>query len=1098
MSDYTQFVASKLAAKQSDGIGVSLDELNPILFRFQAKIVRWALANGRAAIFADCGLGKTFMQLEWARLVQLHTGKSVLIYAPLTVARQTQSEAKKLSIQVRHVQFGAQILEPGLYVTNYERNHLFEGMDLGGIVLDESAILKNATGKTRTALIEQAQSVPFRLCCTATPAPNDITEISSHSEFLGIKSRQEMLAHWFVHDDKGWRLKGHASRDFYRWMATWSVFLRDPSDIGEDATGYQLPALHVKAVTIESEAVPEGYLFQTDNLKGVSDRAAVRKSTVADRVEAAAALIEAEPCQAWICWTGLNTESDRLAARLKGMGELVVQVEGSTSDEDKIDRLERFIDGRATVLISKPRVAGFGLNLQHCSRQIFVGINDSMEQYYQCLRRSYRFGQTCPVQAYIVTTTLEASIVDNVMAKESEAKKMGDSIIENIGDLERKALSGGISVEVPPGHIRSVSGSDWTLHNGDCVDVMAGMADESVDLSVYSPPFATLYTYSDNPRDMGNCVNYAQFYQQFRFAIDHIFRITKPGRLTCVHLAQTATTLAGDGLIGLNDFRGAIIDAYKRAGFVHYREVCIDKCPQALKDGTAVMTPTGWHPIEGLKVGDLVVGQDGNPTPVVGVWPQGERPIYRVSFKDGSFVDCDAKHIWTVSNNGHGKGSHWNNYTTEYLLENGLTTPSGRLRWRIPNCEPVQFSQSNPLPIDPYTMGVLLGDGDISQERGVNFCSDREIADSLPLPARHSVTERANSTRASGAVATFGVVCQDWHQNDILNALRDYGLQGCRAWEKFIPVAYLHASVEDRWALLQGLLDTDGTVKNTGAICYSTTSFVLAQNIQFLVRSFGGNVTIKECDGSVYQYKGESRQGRTIYHLQVSPQSRCPFRLKRKAEKWTASTRDFRRVIASIEKLDEIAPCTCITVAALDGLFVTRDFVVTHNSQAIRTHSKALLFVQMKKDRSWSGPALADFICIFRKPGEPAVPIRGGVTNDEWIQWARPVWYGIRESDTLNVAEARSDKDERHIAPLQLPVIKRCVKLWSNPGELVFSPFAGIGSEGYQSLIEERRFVGSELKTEYFNVAIRNLRKAELSRGQQDLFSGMNLEDEAS
>lgn len=740
---YTDLIKSKLASKPTEGIVINPKDIHPKLFPFQARIVRWALSIGRAALFEDCGLGKSLQQLEWASFVLEHTGKPVLIYAPLTIGHQTKREAAKIGLEVKLVSNGAEITEPAIYITNYERHHLFDALELGGLVLDESSILKNSSGKIRNAMIEQAQSVPFRLCCTATPAPNDITEISSHAEFLGIKTRTEMLAHWFVHDADGWRLKGHATRDFYRWLATWSVFLRDPSDIGESADGYVLPQLQVRAVPVETLAVPEGFLFQTAELKGVGDRAAVRKSTIHDRVEAAARLIEAESDRAWVCWTGLNDESDALARRLKHLGELVVQVEGNTSEEDKVDRLERFVDGRAKILITKPRVSGFGLNFQHCARQAFIGIGDSWEQYYQCLRRSYRFGQPEPVIAYIVTTTLETAIVENVMKKEAEAKKMGDFIIENIGDLERKALGGDGEVSIPPGVIRTASGPDWTLHNGDCVEVMAAkLADESIDLSVYSPPFATLYTYSDNPRDMGNCVNYDQFYEQFGYAVRQLFRITKAGRLTCVHVAQTTTTLASDGVIGLNDFRGAVIDAYKRAGWVHHREVCIDKCPQA---------------------------------------------------------------------------------------------------------------------------------------------------------------------------------------------------------------------------------------------------------------------------------------------------------------------------------------------------------------QAIRTHSKALLFVQMKKDRSWSGPALADYILVFRKPGEPAVPIQGGLSNEEWIQWARPIWYGIRESDTLNAPEARSDKDERHICPLQLGVIQRCIKLWSNPRETVFSPFSGIGSEGYQSLLEDRVFVGAELKPEYFEVALKNLRRAELQRGQQDLFSGMEV-----
>lgn len=734
---YSDYVREKLREKQPDGISVGIDDINDTLFPFQRKIVCWALRKGRAALFEDCGLGKTFQQLEWARFVLEYTRKPVLIYAPLTVARQTQNEAAKLGIEVRHVQFGAQILEPGIYVTNYERHHLFNQFDLGGIVLDESSILKNCDGKTRNALIAQAQGIPFRLCCTATPAPNDIAEIANHAEFLGIKTRTEMLSHWFVHDDQGWRLKGHASRDFYRWLASWSVYLRDPSDVGEDATGYVLPELSVKAIAVATDAVPEGFLFQPADLKGVSGRAAVRKSTIQDRVEAALKLIEEEPFESWIIWTGLNDESDAIEAGLKRTMADVVRVEGNTPEDKKIERLQQFLNGSANILITKPRVCGFGMNFQHCSRQIFLGIGDSWEAYYQCLRRSYRFGQSKPVQAYIVTSELETSIVTNVLKKEEEARRMGDSIIANMGELEQAEINNR-EIELPPWLTNQQAGRDFTLYNGDCVEVLAAeVASDSVDLSVYSPPFATLYTYSDNPRDMGNCVDHDQFFGQFRYLVEQVLRVTKPGRLTCVHVAQVTTTLAHDGVIGLTDFRGAVIDTYRRCGWVHYGEVCIDKCPQA---------------------------------------------------------------------------------------------------------------------------------------------------------------------------------------------------------------------------------------------------------------------------------------------------------------------------------------------------------------QAIRTKAKALMFVQKNKDRSWSRPGLADFILVFKKPGENQVPIVGDVSNEDWIRWARPVWYGIRETNTLNVQDARSDKDERHICPLQLDVIERCVRLWSNPGELVLSPFAGIGSEGYESIVCGRKFVGVELKPEYFRVAVKNLRKAELASGQETLF----------
>jgi len=1044
--NYHDFVASKLRPRIGSGIEVSDADINPAAFPFQCTIIRWAVRLGRCAVFADCGLGKSLIQLEFARLV----GKRVLILAPLTVAEQTISEGAKFGISVSYVRGPEEMDGDGIFITNYERIERFVGVDVDGIVLDEcfpagtmidtpdgprpietlrrgdlilnaagldevadihrrevpyavrvtvdgrpiisspnhpyftqrgwvgaqdlepgdslvpttqavrmvrgdvseevgaaaervtflqqvlfsemadaatgdpregaftgsrgearaeearlvgvgiggcaegtgagpasqavtgpgglpedlppierdrarsfrawgkwtrldgaagvvsqrpggrvdggvccivgptdsrlsnelqarlgesraasryrggwtlsqfettpgpqegrevgfarvdglevlepghpdlerfrdadgclyfydigatrhpsfsvhghlvhnSSILKSIDGKTRTLLIDSFQHVPFRLCCTATPAPNDIAEMANHSAFLGYRSREEMLATFFVHDADGWRLKGHAAGRFYEWLASWAVYLRKPSDIGFTDEGYSLPPLDVRQVTVPCEVIPEGHLFPAHASEGIVGRSRLRRETLDARVAAVVDLVRAEAQEQFIIWTGLNDESDALA---RALGAEAVQVEGNTKHEDKLTRLQAFIRGEARVLVTKAKVAGFGMNFQHAARMVFCGIGDSWEQYYQCIRRCWRFGQKRGVVAYVVTSDAEDNIVNNVMRKEEEATAMGDMILANIGDLERTMLGGSVSQEIGHGVLRDTRGASFHAINGDCVEgLRQHVPDDSIHMSVYSPPFANLYTYSDSPRDMGNSAGFEDFFSHFAFFVKELLRVTMPGRLTCVHVAQIAAQLAKDGYIGIKDFRGKTIEAFEAQGWVFHREVCIDKDPQA---------------------------------------------------------------------------------------------------------------------------------------------------------------------------------------------------------------------------------------------------------------------------------------------------------------------------------------------------------------QAIRTHSKALLFVQMRKDRSWSGPALADYILVFRKPGDNPVPIQGHMTNDQWIEWARPIWYGIRESDTLNVQEARSEKDERHICPLQLGVIERCVRLWSNPGETILSPFMGIGSEGYQALLLGRRFVGTELKPEYYDVAVSNLKRAEYERDQDYLFS---------
>jgi hypothetical protein len=414
---YGAFLARKEKRATAAGPEVDPSELHPLLHDFQRDGAAWAIGTGRAALFWDCGLGKTFAQAEWAR----HSAEKSLIVAPLSVARQTVRETKQIALDVQYVRSGADASGPGVWITNYEMVEHFDPADFGAVVLDESSILKSIDGKVRTRLIETFRSVPRRLACTATPAPNDTAELANHSEFLGAMSRPEMLSAFFVNDEREWRLKGHAAEPMYRWMASWAQALRRPSDLGYSDDGFELPTLSIVAEPVGVDVAPEDQLFATD-LGGVGGRAQVRRQTLDARVEKAASLAEGR--DQWIVWCGLNDEA-RALTEIDG----AVNVEGSWSPDAKAEALEAFQDGEIRVLVTKPSIAGFGMNFQNCSRMAFVGLSDSYESYYQAIRRCWRFGQAEPVEAHIVVSELEMAIVENVRRKEAEASQMTDELI---------------------------------------------------------------------------------------------------------------------------------------------------------------------------------------------------------------------------------------------------------------------------------------------------------------------------------------------------------------------------------------------------------------------------------------------------------------------------------------------------------------------------------------------------------------------------------------------------------------------------------------------------------------------------------------------
>lgn len=728
MTSYDSFLESKKIKHHDAGFEVNESELNSNLFDFQKHIVKTALKKGKYAIFADCGLGKTLMQLEWANYVSKKENKPVLILAPLAVSSQTINEASKFGLHCEKLK--SDVFGFGVFITNYEQIDNIDTSVFCGVVLDESSILKNFEGKTKNEVIDRFQSTPYKLACTATPSPNDPMELGNHSEFLNVMSRNEVLAMYFVHDGgetAKWRLKGHCEQLFWDWVSSWAVMLAKPSDIGFNAVGYNLPPLNLIERQVKTEERDNGQLFNDVAISATNFNQELRLTKISRLSEVVEIVNNSN--ENFIIWVKQNEEGEYLRKLIPD----AIEVKGSDTPEFKESKLIGFANNEFRVLITKTKIAQFGLNYQNCRNQIFASLDFSFEGLYQAIRRSYRFGQNNDVNIFLITTDTMRNVIESISRKQAQFEQMQKSM--TIAVNKNINSSNKIKMERESKEYRS---EFCHIKLGDSVKLIKEIQDESVGFSIFSPPFAELYTYSDELEDMGNSKDYTEFLFAFNFLVKDLYRILMSGRNVAVHCMDLPIQKGKEGYIGLRDFSGLILKAFTDAGFIYHSRVTI---------------------------------------------------------------------------------------------------------WKDP-----------------------------------------------------------------------------------------------------------------------------------------------------------------------------------VVEMQ-------------------------------------------------------------------RTKALGLLHKQVKKDSSMSRVGIPDYLMIFRKDGERNNPVTNvDLSVDLWQKYASPVWMDIDYGNTLNVQSARSEKDEKHICPLQLDTIERAIHLWTNKGDTVFTPFMGIGSEVYQAIKMERKGIGFELKTQYFDVAMKNIKSAELEKNQIELF----------
>lgn len=579
MQDYLEFLDSKKKTHAHFGFDAGINHEH--LFEFQNFVVNRALKNGKYAVFSGTGTGKTRQQLVWADAVVKHTNKPVLILAPLAVSGQTIKEGEAIGIQVHRIFEGTTIenrdvfnhVHNAIYIINYEQLDNIHDLIhyFGGIALDEGSIIKNHEGAYRNQIIEWFYNTPFKSVWTATPSPNDPMELGNYAEFLNIMSRQEMLAMYFVHDageTQKWRLKGHCYKVFWEWVSTWAIMFQNPEDIGFEQSGYDLPPLNLVEKKIITEKRDNGKLFNDAAVSATTFNQELR-FTKLGRLNEVADIVNNSK-ETFLIWIKQNEEGEALRKLIPN----AIEVKGSDTTEYKEEKLLSFADGKIRVLLTKTKIAGSGMNFQVCHNQIFASLDFSFESLFQGIRRSWRFGQKEAVNIYIITTDTMTNVIQSIKTKEQQfeemQREMTAAVNKNLGNTKKVKMERENKV---------YKGQNFEWHLGDCVQLIKNVPDESIGLSVFSPPFAELYTYSDELEDMGNSKDYKEFFTAFNYLVKELHRVLWSGRDVVVHCMDLPIQKGKEGYIGLRDFSGMILQAFEDVGFIYHSRVTLWKNP---------------------------------------------------------------------------------------------------------------------------------------------------------------------------------------------------------------------------------------------------------------------------------------------------------------------------------------------------------------------------------------------------------------------------------------------------------------------------------------------------------------------------------------
>lgn len=558
--DYQKFLKTKEKSHISSGFDIDEKQLNKNLFDFQKFTVKIALKKGRFAVFADCGLGKTLMQLSWAEEVFNYTNKKVLILAPLAVVEQTKREAVKFNINL-----------DSFDITNYEQLKNTDTSIYSGVVLDESSILKGRDGKLSRFIIDTFKLTPYKLACTATPSPNDHMELGQHSEFLGVMPYLEMLAMYFVHDGgetSKWRLRKHAKDDFWKFVMTWAIAIDNPKTLGFNHDGYDLPEIEYIEHTIPVENLTNS-LFGDVAVSATEINKDLRRS-LDKRINKTNSIINDLPDEQFIVWGLQNAETDALNKLI----DESVNVQGSDKPEVKANNLNGFAREEFKRLITKTSIASFGMNYQQCHNMIFCSYDFKFEQFYQAVRRCYRFGQKQKVKVHLLVPESQKNVRKSILEKEKKHFEMIKEMSNYSANTDYKTAVSKVKVTN-----KEIITDNYSVFNGDCVQTLQQLPDNCADISVFSPPFAELYVYSDKKEDMGNVANYKQFEQHFKYLIPELKRVVKDGRIVAVHCMDLPIQKGKEGFIGLRDFSGMLVDWFTDQGFIYHSRATLWKNP---------------------------------------------------------------------------------------------------------------------------------------------------------------------------------------------------------------------------------------------------------------------------------------------------------------------------------------------------------------------------------------------------------------------------------------------------------------------------------------------------------------------------------------